>query len=310
MISSTGFTAIPAYAGGLKNGLDKVFDAAFYEEDWQFADVYDMDQTEDGFIDDYQIQTPDAIEVVGEGGAYTRVDIESVRTVRYTMFTLKTEMKITKEAQEDLKYKPMKDGAKALAIAMHRTIERLAAQNLCNGFSSVLSPDGVSLFNTAHPLFNPLGGKPTTMSNRSQLRLNPVNLGLRRVAGRKQLDEHGSPSPSKFNQLIVGPDLMYTAEQITEGTDEPGTANRNKNVTQRGLKTYVLDYFQEAAQFSTGLWLLRDSKLAKNRFIWRIKPESSIAEDAQTGDPLYRTRARLALGHSDYRGLDGNTGEL
>lgn len=309
-VSSTQYTAIPAYAGGLKLGLDKVFDAAFYEDDWQFEDVYDMDSTEDGFVDDFQIQTPDAIDVVGEGGAYTRVDIEAVRTVRYTIFTLKTEMKITKEAEEDLKYKPLKDGAKALGIAMHRTIERLAAQNLCNGFSSVTSPDGVSLFNTAHPLYNPLGGKPTTMSNRSQLRLNAVNLGLRRVAGRKQLDEHGSPSPAKFNQLIVGPDLMYTAEQLIEGIEEPGTANRNKNVTNRGLKLYVLDYFQEAAQYASGLWILRDSKLAKNRCIWRKKPESSIAIDGPTGDPLYRQRCRLVFGHSDYRGLDGNTGEV
>lgn len=309
-VSSTQYTAILAYAGGLKLGLDKVFDAAFYEDDWQFEDVYDMDSTEDGFVDDFQIQTPDAIDVVGEGGAYTRVDIEAVRTVRYTIFTLKTEMKITKEAEEDLKYKPLKDGAKALGIAMHRTIERLAAQNLCNGFSSVTSPDGVSLFNTAHPLYNPLGGKPTTMSNRSQLRLNAVNLGLRRVAGRKQLDEHGSPSPAKFNQLIVGPDLMYTAEQLIEGIEEPGTANRNKNVTNRGLKLYVLDYFQEAAQYASGLWILRDSKLAKNRCIWRKKPESSIAIDGPTGDPLYRQRCRLVFGHSDYRGLDGNTGEV
>lgn len=310
-VSSLQYTAIPAYAGGLKLGLDKVFDAAFAEEEWQFEAVYDMDETEDGFVDDFQIQTPDSVDVVGEGGAYTRVDIEAVRTVRYTMFTLKTEMKITTEAEEDLKYKPLKDGARALGIAMHRTIERLAAANLANGFSSVTSPDGVSLFNTAHPLYNPLGGRPTTMSNRSQLKLNPVNLGLRRVAGRKQLDEHGSPSPCKFNQLIVGPDLMYTAEQITESSMEPYTGNPgNKNVTQRGLKTFVLDYFQEAAQFASGLWLLRDSKLAKNRCIWRKKPESSVAQDAQTGDPLYRKRCRLVFGHTDYRGWDGNTGEL
>jgi hypothetical protein len=309
-VSSTQYTAIPSYAGGLKLGLDKVFDTAFYEEGWQFEDVYDMDETEDGFVDDFQIQTPDAIDIVGEGGAYTRVDIEAVRTVRYTIFTLKTEMKITQEAEEDLKYKPLKNGAKALGVAMHRTIERLAAANLYNGFSSVTSPDGVSLFNTAHALANPLGGHPTTMSNRSQLRLNAVNLGTRRVAGRKQLDEHGSPSPAKFNQLIVGPDLMYVAEQITEGKEEPFTANRNVNVTQRGIKTYVLDYLQEAPQFATAMWLLRDSKLAKNRCIWRKKPESSIAIDGPTGDPLYRQRCRLVFGHSDYRGIDGNTGEL
>lgn len=307
-VSSTQYSAIPTYAGGLKLGLDKVFDAAFYEETMQFEDVYDMDSTEDQFVDDFQIQTPDAVEVVNEGGSYTRVDIERVRTVRYTMFTLKTEMKITQEAEEDLKYDVLKNGAKALGIAMHRTIERLGAANLGNGFNSVTSPDGVSVFNTGHTLTNPLGSHPTTMSNRSTLTLNSTNLGTARTSGRKQLDEHGSPSPCKFNQLIVPPDLQYRAEQLIGSSDDPDTANRAVNVTQRGLKVYVLDYLQEALQYATTMFILRDSKLAKNRCIWRLKPVSSIAQDPASGDPLYRRRARLCFGWSDYRGVYGSSG--
>lgn len=309
-VSSNQYTAVPTYAGGLKLGLDKVFDTSFDESGFQFEDVFDMDTTEDQFVDDFQYQMPDAIEMVSEGGAYTRVDIEAVRHVRHTVFTLKTEMKMTTEATEDLKYEPLKAGSKALAVAMHRTIERYGSGLLCNGYGTVQGPDGVSVFNTAHNLVLPLPGKPATVSNRSQLKLNSVNLGLRRIAGRKQTDEHGSPSPCMFNQLIVPPDLQYIAEQLGESAQVPETANNGKNVTSRGLKVFVMDYFQEAEQFANSLWILRDSKIARNRFIWRKKPSSKIAEDGPTGDPLYRITARLALGWSHYNGVDGSTGEF
>ena len=72
---------------------------------------------------------------------------------------------VTEEAMEDNLYVQLSARyTKALARAMAYTKQVKAALPLNNGFSSFQSGDGVSLFNTAHPLVN--GGtnsnRPTT----------------------------------------------------------------------------------------------------------------------------------------------------
>lgn len=309
-VSSNQYSAVPSYAGGLKLGLDKVFDTSWDNQGgFQFEDVTNMDTTEDAFVDDFQYQMPSEVAFAEEGSPFPRINIDPVRHKRHTVVTCKAEIKITREAAADLKYQPLKDGAKGAGIAMHRTIEKTGTKNIGNGFGSVLSSDGVSVYNTLHSLAVPLPGKASTMSNRSRLKLNSVNLGLRRTAGRQQLDEHGDLSPCKFNQLIVCSDLEYTANQLVESTEVPENANNAKNVTSRGLKVYVLDYLFECEQFAQSMWILRDSALAMNRFIWRQKPSKDIVKEPN-GDLCYQIYSRFAYGWSHHNGVDGNTGEL
>lgn len=309
-VSSDQYSAVPSYAGGLKTGLDKVFDVSWEQEGrFQFEDVTDMDSTEDAFVDDFQYQMPSEVAFAEEGSPFPRINIDPVRHKRHTVVTCKAEIKITREAAKDLKYQPLKDGAKGAGTAMHRTIEKTGTKNIGNGFGSVLSSDGVSVYNTLHNLVVPLPGKATTMSNRSRLKLNSVNLGTRRIAGAQQLDEHGDLSPCKFDQLIVCSDLRYVAEQLAESGQVPETGNNGKNVTFKGLKTYVLDYFFECEQFNQSMWILRDSSKAMNRFIWREKPSKEIVKE-NNGDLCYQIYSRFAYGWSHHNGVDGNTGEL
>jgi hypothetical protein len=306
MVFSTTFTD-----KGLKLVLDEVFNLGWEDEGWQFTDFYDVADMEDGYMEDAIIQYPDEVDIVSEGGSYTRVDISQIANARYNTITLKTELPITQEAEEDLKYEKMKDGAKAMAGAMHRKIERLATQNLYNGFTTVLSPrDGLSIFNASHTVNQPIAPHPTTWSNAGTGKLNALNLKAARITGRKQIDDHGSPVPAVFNQLIVCPDLEYIAEELAESMLDPDTNNNRKNVAMRGIKFVVADYLQEAAANSSTMWFLRDMKRAKNKFKWRIQPESEIVREEKTGNKLYRQRARISFGWSDDHGVYGSNGTV
>lgn len=296
-----------SFPEALKKGLDGVFTKAYDSTKYEYPDIYTVDTTEDPYIDYLQYTLPDVVSIVQEGASYTRVDITRVRTVRHYVFTLKAEMKCTKEAVEDLKFGELKNGAKALGNAMRVTVERLHADYISNMFTTTLSPDNKSLFNTAHDLASPLPGKPTQMGNRSQLRLTHENLKTRRIAMRKQLNENGTPINANAKILLTGPDLEFEAEEITRSEKASGTGNNNINVNKR-IKPVSLTFLQEGP--FPNMWVLIDPDHAMLNSWWRRKPEQHVTDEPGTDDYLYRTSARLAIGASDYRGFDGNTGEI
>lgn len=292
---------------GLKEDLNEVFDFHANKTN-EFEPLFKMVETEDAFFDDIQIQMDGPVEQTTEGGPFTRVDISNVRKKRYTVGTTKVECKITREAVEDLKYEQMKDGVQAVAVSMNTSIDIAAAAIFMLGFTSVQSPDGVSLFNTGHTLSAPLAGYPTTNSNRSNLSLNPTNLKARRIASNKMRDEKGIPVAQRVRQLITGPDQEYNAALCTQSGKESGTANNNENVGGRGLQSFLMTWLQDALY--PNMWILRDPDIAKNKFVWRKKPHQWMDYDTQTADFLYRGETRYTVGVSTYMGLDGNTGEV
>lgn len=288
--------------------LDEKFGLAWNKKDFQFEKVYNVESMEDPFVEDYMFQFPSEIEVVSEGAGYPRVKIEGIGTKRHTAFTLRTEMAYTEESLEDVKIAPLKDGASALAVALHRTIDRLAARNISNGFTSAQGLDGVSVFNAAHPYSKATGTNPTTGSNLTTGVLNNDNLQAAMIAAMLQRDENGDPLVTMPNKIVFGPNLMYTVKQILGGDWEADTADRNMNVLKGALTPVMLHYFMEAT--NTNQWILLDDEVQRLKFYWRLKPVSSTGREEKTGNFLYRIRARIAYGWTDWRGSYGSTGTV
>ncbi len=294
----------------IKRDLDDFYSLEWNKTPFEFEQVYKTDTTEDPWVDDYKIQLPSEIDVVGEGEGYPRVRIDRVGGKRHTVFTLRSEMAFSEESVEDLKFKKLTDGAKALSTAMHRTLERLAARNIYNGFDSATGIDGVSIFNTSHSNALVLGDNPVTYGNRSNLSLNMENLKARYTAMMKQRDSHGDPLLVMPKKLLVGPDQIINAKQLLSNDWESGTADRNKNVmTNSLLGEPILMRFLMESPFPNN-WFLLDPDMMKLRFYWRVKPQSRMVREEKTDNYLYRTRCRIALGWTDWVGVDGNTGEV
>lgn len=290
--------------------LHDLFDTAWTGEGDTYSEICHVEESADAFEKDLQMQSPDEIAVASEGGMYSRVEIENIRTVTYTHSLYKSELKVTREAIEDLRYKQIYDAVKMLGVAAKRTVERKVAAALYNGFSSQLAPDGAAVFST-HTLATPLAGHPTTFSNNSTNgKLTAANLKSMRINGRKSLDENGSISPYKYDRLVVPSALEYIGLQLQAPFEmwEPGSANHDGNVAAKGVKVVVSDWLEEAPSNADTAWFMLDSKRHKFMFFWRVKPQQEMIHEEASGDVLYRVRMRFSVGFSDYRGIEGSQG--
>jgi hypothetical protein len=290
--------------------LNDLFDTAWNGKDEVYSKICKVEESGDAYEKDLQMQSPSEISEANEGGMYQRVEIENVRTKTYTHLLYKGEIKISREVQEDSKYKQIYDAVKMLGVAAKRTVERKVAAAMYNGFTSELSPDGGAVF-SSHTLDNPLSGRPTTFSNLGTGVLNAANLKARITNGYKTLDEHGDLTPKHLSHLVVPSALSFTAQQLKApaSAGEPGTANNDQNVVSGAISKVTVSHFlSEAASNADTAWFLLDPDEHMFKFFWRVKPMTELLEEEATGDKLFRVRFRFSVGFSDYRGVDGNTG--
>lgn len=300
------------FPSALKDTLLDAWQVAFDGEDSQYKKVFNVRESSDNYETMLQFQGPDTIPESGEGQVFERVEIESVREKTFYWVIYKGEIKITREALDDMKYQKIVDGASHIGSAVARTVDSVAAAFFYNGLSGAeLTPDGKAVFAADHTLSNPLAGKMQSGRNLGTGSLSIPNLKSARVLGRKTPDEHGSVSPHELTQLIVPADLEDEAEMLRESMLKPGTANNDKNVTGPKIKeVVVLDYLAEAPSNASTNWFLRDPRAnkSKNMFFWRVKPEKKIVRDEGSDDYLFRCYMRFGLGAADWRGLFGSTG--
>jgi hypothetical protein len=305
-----GMTRTTDFPTALKDTLHDVFEVTWNESNEQYSKVFDVNTSLDAYEDVLQVQGPDEIPLSTEGGVFERIDIENVRSKRYTHLNYKGEVKITREAIDDLKYNKCVDAVKKLSVASTRTIERLGASFFINGLTGAeLSPDLLSVFHDAHTLNNPLSGNPSVCSNLGTGTLSNANIRAARVIGRRTRDEHGSLAPSVFTQLILPPDLEDEGNVQKMSELNPDNADHGKNVSGMKVKDIqILDFLAEAAANSSTAWFMRDPQTARNKFWWRKRPERQILRDPNSNDFLYRVYFRCSVGCDDWRGLFASTG--
>lgn len=301
------------FPSALKDTLLDAWQVAFDGEDSQYQKVFHVRESSDNYETMLQFQGPDTIPESGEGQVFERVEIDAVREKTFYWVIYKGELKITREALDDIKYQKIVDGASHIGAAVARTVDLAASAFFFNGLSGAeQTPDGKAVFAADHVLANPLAGKPFSSGrNIGTGSLSIPNIRAARVLGRKTPDEHGSVSPFQLTQLIIPPDLEDDAEVLIESMQRPGTANNDKNVTGPKVKeVVVLDYLTEAGANASTQWYLRDPRKnkSKNMFFWRVKPEKKIVRDENSDDYLFRCYMRFGLGAADWRGLFGCTG--
>ena len=135
------------------------------------------------------------------------------RTPQYTHETIALGFCITEEAVEDNLYDSLSARyTKALARGFQHTKEVKGAALFNEGFSGQTGGDGVSLFNTAHPLVN--GG---TNGNRPSVAvdLNETSLEAGIIAIGKWTDERGLKIAAR-PQTGHPSDLQFVAERLMQ----------------------------------------------------------------------------------------------
>lgn len=282
--------------------------AFFYEYDLggeqysQFWDVKDSYKSKETI---QEVVVPSKVPQISEGGMYARAELKMGRSQTFVHASYKLEIIMTEELAEDNLYPQAMDTMKSLSITTKRTVEWLAATTYGNGLLSKIGTDGVSIFNTSHPVLYPQGSNPTTWGN--VLASQPFNsFGVKKlkVLMKKQRDENGDLAPHEMDQLLVPPDL---GEEAMEMYDASGTYDRGDNApnqVKKGLvRPIVVDHFADCTHpWPATAYFGRDSRLAKNIFFWRVKPEYRLIYEEATGNVIQRVRFRCSMDFVNPRG--------
>lgn len=294
------------FARQLQAGLNTVWGLEYnsYPEEWKR--IFRIENSKKAFEEDVLTTGFGAAVVKPEGSAVTYDDAAEAWTSRYTHEELALAFSITEQAIEDNLYMTM--GAKysrALARSMQHAMEIKGAAVLNNGFSSsYVGGDGVAFFSASHPLAG--GG---TFSN---LLSTPADLSETSIEDlliqiRKTKDDRGIPIALKAVDLVIPPELEFTASRILDSALRTNTADNDINAINKkgifGRDAVVITRLTDQDAF-----FIKTDATDGMKMFNRVPVQTKMEPEFNTGNMRFKARCRISFGFSDPRGCFASQG--
>jgi len=285
-------------------GLNALFGLEYARYGEEHKEIYETETSERSFEEETKLSGFSAAPVKGEGNAIAYDNAQEAWTARYNHETIALGFSLTEEAIEDNLYDSLSARyTKGLARAMAYTKQVKAASVLNNGFSSAyVGGDGVSLFNTAHPLING-GTNGNTPSTPADLNETALENAVIQIAA--WTDERGLLIAAKPKKLIVPPALQFVATRLLETKLRVGTNNNDINAIENNGSVpegYTINHFLTAPN----AWFLTTDVPNGLKHFVRVPLQNSMDGDFDTGNVRYKSRERYSFGWSDPLGIYGS----
>ena len=287
-------------------GLNALFGLEYARYGEEHKEIYETETSERSFEEETKLSGFNAAPVKNEGQAIAYDNAQEAWTARYNHETIALGFSVTEEAIEDNLYDSLsKRYTKALARAMAYTKQVKAASVINNGFNSAYAGgDGVSLFNTAHPLVSG-GTNSNTFAVQADLNETSLEAAVIQIAG--WTDERGLLIAAKPRKLIVPPALMFVAKRLLDTELRVGTTDNDINALKAMgsiPEGYKINHFLT----DPNAWfLLTDVPNGLKHFV-RTPLQNSMDGDFDTGNVRYKSRERYSFGWSDPLGTFGSAG--
>ena len=287
-------------------GLNALFGLEYdrYGEEWK--ELFDIESSERSFEEEQKLSGFGAAPVKNEGSAIAYDTAQEAWSTRYTHETIALGFSLTEEAIEDNLYDSLSSRyTKALARAMAYTKEVKGAAVLNNGFNSnYAGGDGVSLFNSAHPLVNgsSISNVPSTPTD-----LNETSLENAVIQISLWTDERGLLIAAKPKKLIIPPALQFVATRLLETQLRVGTTDNDVNaIVNNGSIPggWSVNHFLT----DSNAWFLQTDIPNGLKHFVRTALSTSMDGDFDTGNARYKARERYAFGFSDPLSMFGSAG--
>ena len=288
-------------------GLNALFGLEYKKYENEHEAIYETETSERSFEEELKLSGFGTAPVKNEGQAISYDNAQEVWTARYNHETIAMGFSITEEAMEDNLYDSLSSRyTKALARSMAYTKQVKAAYPLNNGFSggSFVSGDGVTLFNTAHPLVSG-GTNSNTQSTPADLNETSLEAAVIQIAGWK--DERGLLIAARPRKLIVPPNLMFVATRLLETELRTATADNDINAIKNNgtiPEGYSVNHYLTDTD---SYYLITDVPNGMKHFV-RTPLATSMDGDFDTGNVRYKSRERYSFGVSDPLGIWGSPG--
>ena len=289
-------------------GLNALFGLEYARYGEEHKEIYETEKSERSFEEETKLSGFSAAPVKAEGTAISYDNAQEAFTARYSHETIALGFSITEEAIEDNLYDSLSARyTKGLARAMAYTKQVKAAAVLNNGFNAaVVGGDGVSLFNTAHPLVNG-GTNANTPSTPADLNETALENAVIQIAA--WTDERGLLIAARPKKLIVPPALMFVATRLLDTELRVGTNNNDINAIKNNgsiPEGYTVNHFLTA----TNAWFLTTDVPNGMKHFERTPLQNSMDGDFDTGNVRYKSRERYSFGVSDPLGVWGSSGSF
>lgn len=281
-----------------------------------FSKVFNVEDSKQQFEDEVQYAGVGPMPEKQEGSQIYYQDATQGGSLRYIHLTYGLGCRASWELIEDDQYKVINQIPKALSRSAAFTKEMVPWNVFNNGFTTLKTTDGVSLFNNQHPL---LGGTvatsyatlPTavvgaqgTYPNQPATDVDLSITGLQLMSNQFERlpDSMGIPIAIKPRMIIAPPELKFILRELLGSAGKPGTADNDIN----SLLGEELTYTCVPWLSSQSAWFVVADKMNHQlKFFWRHKPDSDYDDDFDTRSVKMISFMRFSAGATHWLGTWG-----
>lgn len=286
-------------------GLNALFGLEYGNYENEHTEIYDTENSERSFEEETKLSGFGAAPVKSEGQSIAYDTAQEAFTARYNHETVAMGFSITEEAMEDNLYDSLSARyTKALARAMAYTKQVKAASLLNTGFTTFVTGDGVSLFNTAHPTVS-----GATNSNRPTVDadLNETSLEQAVIDIAAWVDERGLLIAARPRKLVVPPALMFVATRLMQTELRTSTTDNDTNAL-RVMGSIPEGYAVNHYLTDNDAWFIKTDVPNGMKHFVRVAMQTGMDGDFDSGNVRYKARERYSFGTSDSLGMYGSSG--
>jgi hypothetical protein len=266
-----------------------------------YSQLFNIYPSESAYEEDQLIAGLGTIPTKPEGTAIKYDEPIQGGSIRYTHVSYGLGFQVTREMWDDDKYGIMRKVSQDFAGGIRQTVEAAFANVLINGFTTTKTIDGVTMFNTAHPL---LGGG--TYSNRSatDAAFSIAAMQELTILFERMVNERGLLKLSVPRQVWGAPELQWTMGELLHSAYKPGGGTNEVNVMQGRYEPYVNPFFTSTTQWFM-LAAMADHTL---KGYWRTQPMFESQDDFNTKGASYSVYFRFVAGVTYWHGIAGSNG--
>jgi len=242
----------------------------------------------------------------GEGAPYTTDLITPGWTKDFIHTEFGMMFEVTETALEDDQYDQLSQYARWMMLSARIVEEKRAALLFNNGYTTELSPDGVSIFNSAHVLKAGSNGR-NQLSTAADLSATSLETALIDLQTETKDEAGHLVAPINSLTLYIPPALEFVAERILKSTLRPGVADNDVNALKRRTWNIVINPYLT----DTDAWFVLASNKNQHGFTSYTRVPMSMKPrqiDSRTGNLLYPIRFRRSWGVKMWQGAFGSVG--
>lgn len=242
----------------------------------------------------------------GEGAAYTASVIRPGWSKDFIHTEFGAMFEVTQTALEDDQYDQLSQNAKWFMFASRQVEEKRAAILYNNGFSTELSPDGVSIFNASHVLKGG-GTARNILASAADLTATSLEQALIDVQTETKLEAGQIVSAPTSLLLHIPPALEFQAHRLVNSQLRPGVADNDVNALKERNWSIVVNPFLTDAD----AWFIQNANKKQHGMTSYTRVPISMEPprtDPRTSNRMYPVRWRRSFGCSFWQGVFGSPG--